>query len=108
MLPTPPPDIPDEFNRGVALVDEGKFDEAIAVLTAVLAQAPVHTLGRHPSPRAAVSIGQALPQWPAGHPQAIGGEAVRRKAVQAVAAGQTKKTPPIDGVERRFFKPRST
>ena len=42
MTDTPLPGIHEEFDRGVALIDEKRYDEAIAVLTAVIARDPEH------------------------------------------------------------------
>ena len=42
MTDTPLPGIPEEFDRGVALVDEEKYDEAIAEFDKALAAFPFH------------------------------------------------------------------
>src|SRR5438067_7469494 len=42
MVLTPSPGIPEEFERGVSLVDEGKYDEAIAVFNVVLREDSTH------------------------------------------------------------------
>ena len=42
MSTTPSPEVQAEFERGLALVDDGQYDEGIAVFNAVLAQVPDH------------------------------------------------------------------